>query len=67
MSVLALKLAAALDQTPLIDQAAAELQANAEYQHAMASAACAGMLAEAVAELVDDHVRPILRRLVLGK
>ena len=58
------KLAAALDETILVDPAIESLADDAEYVEAMQTAAAVGAGGEIVADIILRHVRQWLRRLV---
>jgi hypothetical protein len=58
------KLAAAMDETLLVDGAIHSLADDADYQEAMQTAAAVGAGAEVVADVVVRHVRRWLRQLV---
>jgi hypothetical protein len=58
------RLASVLDQELVIEGAMQSLSENADYQHAMADAAAAGVLVESAGSLVGEFVKDWLGRLV---
>jgi hypothetical protein len=58
------RLASVLDESLIIDRASENLAEDPEYQAALAEAAAAGMMAEAVGDFVTKFVTRWLRRLV---
>ena len=60
------RLAEALDQPLLVEQAVADLSVDAEFQAAMSQAAGAGVMAQTLDDLIGRYVRQFLAELLGG-